>query len=91
MVLAELLNSRPNFLLLDEPTNHCDVKAKECLEQAFKAYKGTMLFISHDRYFIQEVADAVLIFEGNEVYYYPFGYQHYLEHQVKSCSGRYSY
>ncbi len=83
LVLAELLSSRPNFLLLDEPTNHMDVQAKETLESAFRAYKGTILFVSHDRYFIQQVADAILIFEGNSVMYYPFGYGHYLERRQK--------
>ena len=62
LVLAEILESRPNLLLLDEPTNHMDIPAKETLESAFQAYTGTMLFISHDRYFIKEVADALLIF-----------------------------
>ncbi len=51
LVLAELLQSRPNFLILDEPTNHMDVAAKETLESAFRAYTGTILFVSHDRYF----------------------------------------
>lgn len=79
LVLCELLNSRPNFLLLDEPTNHMDIQAKETLESAFKAYTGSMLFISHDRYFISQVADAILVFEPNKVMYYPFGYEHYIE------------
>ncbi|MDO5349943.1 MAG: ABC-F family ATP-binding cassette domain-containing protein [Lachnospiraceae bacterium] len=79
LVLAELLQSRPNLLLLDEPTNHMDIPAKETLESAFQAYQGTILFISHDRYFIRQVADAILIFEGQSVMYYPFGYEHYLE------------
>ena len=87
LVLAELLQSRPNFLLLDEPTNHMDIQAKERLEEAFAGYQGTMLFISHDRYFIQQLADAVLIFEGQEVFYYPFGYRHYVEHCVRKGSG----
>ena len=79
LVLCELLTARPNLLLLDEPTNHMDIRAKETLESAFRAYKGTMVFISHDRYFIQQVADALLVFEGNAAYYYPFGYSHYIE------------
>lgn len=79
LVLAELLCGRPNFLLLDEPTNHMDIQAKETLESAFRAYKGTLLFVSHDRYFIQQVADAMLVFEGNSVMYYPFGYEHYVQ------------
>ena len=79
LVLAELLQSRPNLLLLDEPTNHMDMQAKETLESAFAAYTGTILFVSHDRYFIRQVADALLIFEGESVLYYPFGYEHYRE------------
>ncbi|MDO5418199.1 MAG: ABC-F family ATP-binding cassette domain-containing protein [Lachnospiraceae bacterium] len=79
LVLAELLQSRPNLLLLDEPTNHMDIQAKETLESAFRAYTGTIIFVSHDRYFIRQVADAILIFEGQSVMYYPFGYEHYLE------------
>ena len=84
LVLAELLQSRPNFLVLDEPTNHMDVQAKETLESAFQAYKGTILFVSHDRYFIRQVAQSVLILEGNGPMYYPFGYEHYLEKKQKA-------
>ncbi len=83
LVLAELLQSRPNFLILDEPTNHMDVQAKETLESAFQAYTGTILFVSHDRYFMKQVAEAVLIFEKEAVMYYPFGYEHYLEQREK--------
>lgn len=78
LVLAELLQSRPNFLILDEPTNHMDIQARETLEAAFRAYQGTILFVSHDRYFIDQVAEAVLVFENNTAMYYPFGYSHYI-------------
>lgn len=84
LILAELLQSRPNLLILDEPTNHMDVQAKEVLEAAFQAYKGTILFVSHDRYFIDQVADSVLIFEEQSAFYYPFRYSHYLERLEKS-------
>mgnify|MGYP000312054075 CR=1 FL=1 len=84
LVLAELLQSRPNFLILDEPTNHMDVAAKETLESAFRAYTGTILFVSHDRYFIRQVAQSVLIFEDGGPMYYPFGYEHYLEKKQKA-------
>lgn len=87
LVLAELLQSRPNFLVLDEPTNHMDVQAKETLESAFQAYTGTILFVSHDRYFIRQVADAVLIFDGQSALYYPFGYEHYLERMQREKRG----
>ena len=84
LVLAELLQSRPNFLVLDEPTKHMDVQAKETLESAFQAYTGTILFVSHDRYFIRQVAQSVLIFEDGGPMYYPFGYEHYLEKKQKA-------
>lgn len=87
LVLAELLQSRPNFFLLDEPTNHMDIPARETLESAFRAYTGTLLFVSHDRYFIQQVAEALLIFDEHSVLYYPFGYAHYAEHCRKYAAG----
>lgn len=87
LVLAELLYSRPNFLILDEPTNHMDISAKEVFEAAFRSYTGTILFVSHDRYFIQQVADAVLIFDHGKAMYYPFGYTHYLEKKKKEQGG----
>ncbi len=87
LVLAELLQSRPNLLILDEPTNHMDIHARETLESAFQAYGGTILFVSHDRYFIRQVADGVLILEDQAVMYYPFGYDHYLERKRKQSRG----
>lgn len=87
LVLAELLQSRPNFLILDEPTNHMDIQAKETLESAFQAYEGTILFVSHDRYFLRQVADCMIILEGEDVLYYPFGYEHYLEKRKKQEYG----
>ncbi len=81
LVLAELLTACPQMLLLDEPTNHMDIPAKETLESAFRAYQGTILFVSHDRYFLSHVADAVLIFEKDAIRYDPFGYEHYCEKQ----------
>ena len=87
LVLAELLTGRPNLMILDEPTNHMDIPAKETLESAFKAYTGTMLFVSHDRYFIKQVADAILVFENDKVMYYPFGYDHYISRLKASKDG----
>ena len=87
LVLAELLTGRPNLMILDEPTNHMDIPAKETLESAFKAYTGTMLFVSHDRYFIKQVADAILVFEKDKVMYYPFGYHHYISRLKASQDG----
>lgn len=87
LVLAELLTGRPNLMILDEPTNHMDIPAKETLESAFKAYTGTMLFVSHDRYFIKQVADTILVFENDKVMYYPFGYDHYISRLKASQDG----
>ena len=87
LVLAELLTGRPNLMILDEPTNHMDIPAKETLESAFKAYTGTMLFVSHDRYFIKQVTDAILVFEKDRVMYYPFGYDHYISRLKASQDG----
>lgn len=86
LVLSELFQSGPNFFLLDEPTNHMDISARETLESAFRAYTGTLLFVSHDRYFIRQTADSLLIFEDNTVHYYPFGYEHYVEHCRKRAA-----
>lgn len=87
LVLAELLVSRPNFLILDEPTNHMDIPAREALEAAFKAYTGTILFVSHDRYLIRQVADSILMFEDGGAMYYPFSYEHYLERRKNLKEG----
>lgn len=78
LVLCELLSQKPNLLILDEPTNHMDIRGKENIESALKAYKGTLIFVSHDRYFVSQVADAILIIEDNRIMYYPFGYEHYI-------------
>ena len=78
LALCKLFKKRPNLLLLDEPTNHMDIVGKEALEWMLKQYKGTVLFVSHDRYFIKEVATAVLVFEQDGVRYYPYGYTEYM-------------
>ncbi len=76
---AKLLENKPNLLMLDEPTNHLDIPSKEILESAFKNYSGTILVISHDRYFLKEVVNCLLIFEEGKVTYYPYGYERYVE------------
>ncbi len=87
--LAALLQTKANFLILDEPTNNMDIPAKETLESIFAAYKGTLLFVSHDRYFLRQLADALLVFDPKreEVLYYPFGYDHYQEQKEKALFG----
>lgn len=81
--LCEMLTMCPNFLILDEPTNHMDIPAKETLESAFRSYKGTMLVVSHDRYFLDQVVDAILVLDERSAYYYPFGYSHYVNRRLR--------
>jgi ATP-binding cassette subfamily F protein 3 len=77
--LAKIMKKRPNLLILDEPTNHMDIIGKETLEAMLMSYEGTVLFVSHDRYFVQKIADSLLVFDTNGVNYYPFDYQEYTE------------
>lgn len=77
--LCKILYNKPNFLILDEPTNHMDIASKEHLEDILSEYKGTIIFVSHDRYFVQKIADELIVFDDNEAIYYPFGYDEYLE------------
>ena len=76
--LAKILKTRPNFLILDEPTNHMDIYSKERIEKMLKDYKGTILFVSHDRYFVRKVADSILLLNNNITSYFPYGYEQYL-------------
>ena len=89
LMLAALLQERPNFLVLDEPTNNMDIPAKETLESIFRSYKGTLLIVSHDRYLLDQVADSLLIFSTDSelVNYYPFGYSHYMERLESQDAG----
>lgn len=63
--LCKIFKKKPNLLLLDEPTNHMDIIGKESLENILKEYKGTLIFVSHDRYFVNKIADSILAFEEN--------------------------
>ena len=77
LALCKLLKRRPNFLILDEPTNHMDIVGKETLESMLSQFSGTVLFISHDRYFIQKIADKLLSFEREGIAFFPYGYEQY--------------
>ena len=79
LALCKIFKTKPNFLILDEPTNHMDIVGKETLESMLKDFPGTVLFVSHDRYFIKQIANSLLVFEGGEVTYLPYGYEEYLE------------
>ncbi|MDE6983045.1 MAG: ATP-binding cassette domain-containing protein, partial [Lachnospiraceae bacterium] len=77
--LAKLMLSEANFLILDEPTNHLDITSKEILETALNAYEGTVLYVSHDRYFINRTASRILELTHQEFVNYIGNYDYYLE------------
>ncbi|MCM1126789.1 MAG: ABC-F type ribosomal protection protein [Lachnospiraceae bacterium] len=77
--LAKLMLSESNFLILDEPTNHLDIMSKEILEDALNAYEGTLLYVSHDRYFINRTASRILDLTGRQLIGYLGNYDYYLE------------
>ena len=77
--LAKLMLSEANFLILDEPTNHLDIVSKEILEQALNRYTGTVLFVSHDRYFINATATRILDLSGRKLTNYVGNYDYYVE------------
>lgn len=79
LALCKILKIRPNVLVLDEPTNHMDIVGKETLESMLKDYKGTLIFVSHDRYFVKKVATQLLVFEDGTTNLYQFGYEQYQE------------
>lgn len=79
VVLAKLILTNANLLILDEPTNHLDIASKEILEDALLDYKGTVLFISHDRYFINKIATRIVEMTPNRLINFPGNYDHYIE------------
>ena len=79
--LAKLMLSESNFLILDEPTNHLDIMSKEILENAISNYTGTVLYVSHDRYFINKTATKILDLTSNKLIPYNGNYDYYLEHK----------
>lgn len=83
LALCKMFKMRPNLLILDEPTNHMDLIGKEALENMLKNYTGTILFVSHDRYFIKEIATGMLDFKQDRTVFYDCGYEEYLERLQK--------
>ncbi len=77
--ISKILKKGANLLILDEPTNHMDIVGKESLENMLKEYKGTLIFVSHDRFFVNKIADSILSFENGTTKFYPYGYEYYLE------------
>src|SRR5690625_6567327 len=76
---------RANFLLLDEPTNHLDLSSKEVLENALQDYEGTVLFVSHDRYFINKIADKVVELTESDLTVYLGDYNYYTEKKLEEA------
>lgn len=84
--LAKLMLSESNFLILDEPTNHLDITSKEILEDAINSYTGTVLYVSHDRYFINRTAHRILELSGKTFTQYLGNYDYYLEKKAESAA-----
>ena len=79
VVLATILAKPINFLILDEPTNHLDIKSREVLLEAIKKFPGTVMIVSHDRYFLREISTRVFELDKNNLQIYPGTYNYYLE------------
>lgn len=77
LALAKIFKRKPNVLILDEPTNHMDIVGKETLESMLTDFPGTVIFVSHDRYFVKKVATKLLLMEESSVKWYEFGYDQY--------------
>ncbi len=82
LALCKIFMERPNVLIFDEPTNHMDIVGKDTLERMLSEYEGTLIFVSHDRYFVNRLADKLLVFENDEARFYPYGYSEYLEKNI---------
>lgn len=82
LALLKLMLSGANFLVLDEPTNHLDIKSREALEASFDTFDGTMLVVSHDRYFINRLSTRILRLHKGGVDSYPGNYDSYIEHRI---------
>ena len=87
LCLAKIFHTLPNVLILDEPTNHMDMIGKETLEAMLVSFPGSVIFVSHDRYFVKKVSTQILEMRNDGVQLFPFGYEDYLEKRVLSDSG----
>ena len=84
--LCKILKKGPNLLILDEPTNHMDIIGKESLELLLKEYNGTILFVSHDRFFVNKIADSLLVFSKDGVKFFDGNYEKYEESLLENCN-----
>ena len=83
LTLCKILKTGPNLLILDEPTNHMDIIGKESLENMLSEYKGTLIFVSHDRFFVKKIANKILSFENSKTKFYDCNYEEYLDKKSK--------
>ena len=81
VLLAKLIISKPNLLILDEPTNHLDISSREALEELLLAFEGTLICVSHDRYFVNKLAARILEFVGQDVFDFAGNYQDFLSYK----------
>lgn len=86
LTLTVLSLEHDNFLLMDEPTNHLDIEAKEVLEEALRHFDGTLLFVSHDRYFINQLANKIVVIRSGRAKLYPGNYSYYLSEKNKEAA-----
>ena len=84
LALAKIFKQKPNVLILDEPTNHMDIVGKETLESMLKDFAGTVIFVSHDRYFVKKVSDVILEMKEDGSKLWQFGYDDYMEKSAKA-------
>ena len=82
LCLSKIFERKPNLLILDEPTNHLDILGKESLEEIIESYEGTVIFVSHDRYFTKKISNKILYFENDidgktSAKFFEFGYEDY--------------
>ena len=82
--LCEIFKTEPNLLILDEPTNHMDIVGKESLENILKEYEGTLIFVSHDRYFVNKIANKILEFKPGKVTFFDGTYEEFQEYKEKN-------
>lgn len=88
LTLTLLSLEHDNFLIMDEPTNHLDIEAKEVLERALQNFNGTLLFVSHDRYFINQLANKIVVIDHQAATMYPGNYSYYLEEKAKQAAAQ---
>lgn len=90
LALCKILKRRPNFLILDEPTNHMDIIGKETLESMLKDFSGTIVFVSHDRYFIKQVSTVLLVMDEGGNRFFTYGYDEYMEKEAETVQAEYN-